>query len=515
MSQKEYDVIIVGSGSSGGALAARLTEDPGRKVLVLEAGSVYRTVEALPPSVLDPADISDAMPGGSQNWSLIGELRDGCMKPVPRGKVLGGSSSINATYFVRGTKENFAQWAAMGNDAWSYDKVLAAYKRSESEKDFPQDSEHHGTTGPIPVQREATDRAPEFTQAFTDASLGLGFPREDDKNASGAAGIGPVPMNTFARRRVGSAVGYLIPSMDRPNLNITGGAHVTRVLLEGDKCVGVEASVNGQTQQFHARQTVLSAGALRSPQILMLSGIGPARHLREHGIDVRVSLPGVGQNLMDHPKIYSPWTFSGEHPAMPGRGVLTSSVNWTAQGSGENGDLEILPFVASPSAMFHQEGPGMNVPIVQISVMQEHSRGEVTLTSANPLSNPGMKWNFFQEENDRVRFREGMRVLYELYDSAPMRAIGASLLTLGKDDLASDATMDAWMTTNLWGTGHPSCTCKMGPATDPMAVVDQHGLVRGVENLRICDQSVFPKLTSRGPSATAIMLGERMSEFFA
>ncbi|WP_166459812.1 mycofactocin dehydrogenase MftG [Amycolatopsis pithecellobii] len=517
MSREEFDVIIVGSGSCGGALAARLTGDPDRRVLVLEAGAVYESVAALPQRVRDPADVSGGMPGSPHNWELTGEFADGFVAPVARGKVIGGSSSINAAYFIRGTKENFTEWAALGNDEWSYEKVLPFYKRSESEKDFPHDTEHHGTTGPIPVQREPIDRAPEFTRAFTDAAIGLGFPVEDDKNGPGSGGVGPVPTNISHGLRVSSAVGYLIPNLGRTNLTVKGGVQVTRVLFQGTRCIGVEASVEGRTQRFHARQTVLSAGALRTPQLLMLSGIGPARQLKEHGIEVLADVPGVGQNLMDHPKMSSPWTFSGTFPVLPGRNVMTSNLNWTAEGSGQAGDLEILPFVASRASMFRvdTDAVAMRVPAVQVSVMQEDSRGEVTLASADPLGNPRMKWNFFQQESDRVRIREGMKVLDELFHSAPMRAIGAKLLSLDKTDLASNAAMDAWMISHLNYAGHPSCTCKMGPDTDPMAVVDQYGTVRGVENLRICDQSVFPKLTSRGPAATAYLLGERMSAFFA
>lgn len=518
MSQPAYNVLVVGSGSSGGTLAARLTEDPRRTVLLLEAGAIYQSVAALPHVLRDPADVSGGMPGSVHNWDLTGEFTDGFIAPVARGKGMGGSSSINAAYFMRGIPENFAEWAALGNTEWSYAKVLPFYRRMESEQDFPGDTEHHGTRGPIPVQREGKDRAPDFTSAFTAAALDLGFPLEEDKNGAGRGGVGPVPTNISQGLRVGSAVGYLIPNLGRPNLTVMGGVHVTRLLFDGMRCIGVEASVDGAVTQFHAEEVVLSAGALRTPQILMLSGIGPAQHLREHGIGVRVDSPGVGQNLMDHPKMSSTWTYDGGFPVMPGRNVMTSNLNWTSTGSSQVGDLEILPFVATRASMLGL-GPELAAqnqdPAVQVSVMQEDSRGEVRLVSADPRGNPRLTWNFFREQSDRVRIREAMQVLYELYTSTPMRAIGARLLTLDKVDLTSHAAMDAWMVAHLNYAGHPSCTAKMGPETDPTAVADQYGKVRGVTSLRICDQSIFPKLTSRGPAATAIMLGERMSEFFA
>lgn len=539
MTVQHYDVIIVGSGSAGGVLAARLTENPDRRVLLLEAGATYDTIDGLPQSVRDPADMSNALPASPQNWGLFGKLTDDFTAPVARGKVMGGSSSINGAYFIRGTQNNFTEWASLGNDEWSYDKVLPFFKRSESEKDFVEDIEHHGTTGPIPVQREPTDRAPAFTNAFDEGAKSIGFPVEPDKNAAGAGGIGPVPTNIFRGLRVGSAAGYLIPNYNRPNLKILGSAYVMRLLLDGNKCTGVEVMVDGQRRTYHAEETVLSAGTARSPQLLMLSGIGPASHLSEHRIPVVVDSPGVGQHLMDHPEIATPWSFNGKHPAMPGRATLTSVLNWTADGSSQDGDLEILPFVSTPSAMMHleasvakhplatlsmmrktsprlvmQQARARRLPFVLIAVMQPESLGEVRLASSDPFVAPSLTWNMFREENDRTRFREGMRVLYELYDSAPMRDIGAKLEALDVRDLASDETMDAWMRSHIFTVGHMSCTCRMGPASDATAVVDQYGRVKGVQNLRVCDQSVFPKIPSRGPNATAIMLGERMSEFF-
>ena len=512
----EFDVVIVGSGSSGGTLAGRLSENDQRTVLVLEAGLVYESVDALPPVLRDPADVSGGMPGSTHNWDLFGEFADGFTAPVARGKVMGGSSSINAAYFIRGTPANFDEWSALGNTEWGYEQVLPFLRRSESDKDFPQDARHHGTSGPIPVHREAVDRSPRFTEAFTAAAASLGFPFEQDKNGAGSGGVGPVPTNNFDGLRVGTAVGYLIPALGRPNLTVQGGAHVTRLLIEAGRCRGVEAVVDGRPQRFYAGEVVLCAGALRTPQLLMVSGLGPAEQLRPLGIKVLVDLCGVGQNLMDHPKMSTTWTFDGGFPPMPGRNVMTSNLNWTATGSAQEGDLEILPFVATRAAMgLGSAADTVNLsPAVQVSVMQEDSRGEVRLISDDPFVAPRLTWNFFREESDRVRIREAMLTLRAIYGSASMRAIGARLLELDDEDLANDKAMDAWMRSHLNYAGHPSCTAKMGPESDPTTVVDQYGRVRGVEGLRICDQSAFPKLTSRGPAATAIMFGERMSAFF-
>jgi choline dehydrogenase len=537
MAPEEYEVIIVGSGSSGGALAARLTEDGERSVLVLEAGPIYRSVDQLPAAVRDPADMSNALPGAANNWSLFGSLTDEIQVPVPRGKGLGGSSSINGAYFIRGLPANFEEWVELGNDEWAFEKVLPFYKRLESEKDFPE-HDMHGTSGPIPVRREPADRAPEFTEAFTQACLDLGYPHEPDKNAPGAGGVGPVPLNVDGGHRVGTAIAYLIPSMRRSNLKVLGDATVHRVLFDGTKCIGVEAHVGGGVKKFYAGEVVLSAGALRTPQLLMLSGIGPASHLREKGIEVRVDLAGVGQNLTDHPELSVPWNYRGRHRTMPGRGVMTSALHWTAEGSEQPSDLEILPFVATPAQMMHLSGTlrrpmatlkmmrdtstrfviaqarTVRLPFIVIGLQQEDSRGTVTLASSNPDDPPVLNWNLFAEENDVRRFREAVKVTAQIFSSAHMTKIHAKLVGLDREQLARNEELDAWMRSHIFAVGHPSSTCRMGPASDPTAVVDQYGRVYGIENLRVCDQSVFPKIPSRGPNATAIMIGERMSEFF-
>ncbi|KUH67475.1 hypothetical protein AU184_26355 [Mycolicibacterium novocastrense] len=300
----------------------------------------------------------------------------------------------------------------------------------------------------------------------------------------------------------------------------------------------MQATVRGQLTEFRGSEIVFSAGALRTPQLLMLSGIGPASHLREWGIEVRMDLPGVGANLTDHPELSVPWTFRGRHPAMPGRGMLTSALHWTADGSDKPGDLEILPFVATTAQMMRianmmrnplntakmirntslslvlSQARTMRLPFIVIGLQQPNSRGSVKLAAADPTVAPQLHWNVFAEEADRRRFREAITVTSAIFEASSMRAIGASLKGLGPNDLRSNASLDVWMNEHIFTVGHASGTCRMGPSSDPDAVADQYGRVHGVENLRICDQSLFPEIPSRGPNATAIMLGERMAEFF-
>lgn len=532
----EYDVIIVGAGTAGSVLAARLSEESSRKVLLLEGGPVYRTVEELPASILDPSDISNSLPGSPHNWGLRGALLDDYTVPIARGKGIGGSGSINGAYFIRGTRHDFDNWVAAGNVGWSYDEVLPYYIRAEHDLDYT--TAYHGTDGPIPVRREPPDRAPEFTSALTDASRTLGFDLEQDKNAGGAGGIGPVPMNIHEGRRQSTALTYLLPAMERPNLKVVGDALVTRVVMEADRCVGVEAVVDGTAQSFRAGETILTAGALRTPQILMLSGIGPAEHLHDLGIDIVVDLPGVGQNLTDHPELGAKWTFKGSTSAVRGRGLLTSALNWGSEGSAPGAtDLELLPFVCSAGDMMRitkaarsplqmlksmrgtsmkfaaKQARGMWLPFVAIGLQQEDSRGTVRLTSSDPTAPPELNWNLMAEASDRRRFREGIKVTYDLFATEPFKKIGGKLVTLSKHDIATEASLDDWAKNNIFTVGHASSTCKMGPESDQMAVVDRFGAVHGIEGLRISDTSIFPVIPSRGPNATTVMVAERISEF--
>ncbi|HJQ45082.1 MAG TPA: mycofactocin system GMC family oxidoreductase MftG [Amycolatopsis sp.] len=532
----EYDVIVVGAGSTGAVLAARLSEKESRSVLLIEAGNTYDRLDEIPDAVLDPSNMSASMPGNPNSWSLLGTLIPGVTVPVARGKGVGGSSSINGAYYQWGRRSNFDDWAKLGNDEWSYEKVLPYFLRSETDHDFR--TEFHGSTGPIQVRREPPARAPEFTAAFTTACVDLGFNEEPDKNGDTDGGVGPVPLNVWEGVRQSTAVCYLLPAAGRPNLTILGHAQARRVIVENNRCVGVEVEVGGARKVFRGGEVVISTGALRSPQLLMLSGIGPAEHLAEHEIEVLHHLPGVGQNLTDHPELSVKWDFRGKCSQSPGHGVMTSSLNWTAENSDHVDDLEILPFVINSGDMMRattmarnpkqalkalrktsakfvvDQARALRRPFTIIGLQQEDSRGSVQLESADPSKLPKLNWNLLSEESDRRRFREGIRTVAEIYHSDAMKAIGGRMTNMSADDLRDDQSIDAWARRNIFAVGHPSCTCRMGSDPDAGAVVDQYGKVHGIEGLRVADTSIFPKIPSRGPNATAVMVGERLVEFF-
>lgn len=527
---EKFDVIIVGAGSTGGALAARLSENPDLSVLLLEGGPVYSSAEEMPPELLAPAIVAAGAPGHPNNWAYMGEVRPGLRIPYPRGKGLGGSSSINGCYYIRGLRDDFDTWVKLGNDEWSFDRVQEYYKRMERDLDFGGDA--HGSDGPIPVMREPMDRAPEFTSAFDDGCHTLGFGSDPDKNdPRPGGGVGPVPLNIFEGRRIGTALAYLLPATGRPNLTIVGDAVARRVLTEKTRAVGIEAVVDGRLQVFHGTEIVVSAGALRSPHLLMVSGIGPAEHLREHGIDVVHHLPGVGRHMTDHPMVSAAWDSRLDLVKQTDRGAMTSVLHWTDEGS----DLEILPFVTKNSDMLGmtdvfarpvkaakamrgtsakavtRQARALRHAMLGIVVEKQESRGAVTLVSGDPDQLPDLRWNLLSEPQDHVRFRAAIRMAFDIFNTAGLRGIGASIVGLDARTVGDDKKLDQWAFDHVGG-GHPSGTCRMGPASDDQAVVDQRLRVHGIDGLRVADTSIFPTITSRGPNATAMMVGEFLAD---
>jgi choline dehydrogenase-like flavoprotein len=540
-----FEVVVVGAGSSGSVLAARLS-DAGRDVLLLEAGEAYQSLAKVPEEVRLASSMSAALPGNPRNWGFIGQLTPELSYPIPRGKILGGSSALNGAYFIRGTPEDFHTWRELGNPEWSWDKVLPFFKKLETDADFTD--ECHGRSGPIPVARVPARKFSPVSEAFVDACISLGFPVEPDKNAGGVPGVGSIPFNVNDGTRVNSAIGYILPRADQRNLTVVGGAMVLRVVFDGTRAIGVEVDTGAGPVKVHADEVVLSAGAVKSPHLLMLSGIGRADDLRLHGIDVVHDSPGVGQNFADHPDLYLYYQSRMKMKELRGELMAEVALHHTANDSNVQGDLEIIAGVSvfrsqmlsassKRSALTKlsqttfragrtwraMRGASVSRAIEEIrhqgqlrlyaNLMQEASRGSVSLESNDPLAAPRLEYNYFSEEWDRQRCRLNVRMAAELLRSRSMRKVVLARTSPTDEELGSDRLLDRWMLTKTGTSIHTSGSCKMGPSNDEMAVVDQRCRVRGVEGLHVVDTSIMPTLVRRGPAATAMMIGERAAEF--
>jgi choline dehydrogenase len=538
------DVIIVGAGSAGSVLAARLSEDPQRSVLLLEAGPSCSALTRLPAEIRHVSSMAATVPGHPNNWAFTGALTPELTYSVPRGKIIGGSSSINGAYFMRAVPEDFERWVQAGNDLWSFDQVLPYYRKLEDDRDF--DGPFHGTTGPLPIKRQGDDLMSPLTAAFIDGCLQLGFVEEQDKNRPAPPGIGLVPLNAVDGLRVSTAVAYLIPSHRRPNLTVRGDAFVRRILFEGTRAIGVEAEIEGNREVIFAGDIVLCAGAICSPQLLMLSGVGPGDELRALGIHVVHDAPGVGKELADHPELWI--TYRPKRmmmPIHPHMAFHQAALNYTADGSNIVGDMELICGVltigqitlgsglsavhgiadilqrpirtlealrgVSMRRLLEQAHTSADMPLL-CGLQQERSRGELRITSADPHVPPTLQYNYLANPVDLDRMRQGVRLATELLETAPLRRMIATRTSPSDADLASNRALDRWMRNNLATAIHMSSTCKMGPASDERAVVDQLFRVRGVGALRVVDTSAMPHLIRRGPNATAVMMGERAAD---
>ena len=520
----QADYVIIGAGSAGCAMAYRLAE-AGRKVIVIETGG-----SDVGPFINMPAALSYPMNMKMYDWGYetapepqLGGRKLAC----PRGKVIGGSSSINGMIYVRGHARDFDHWADSGADGWAYADVLPYYKRLEDWHDGGRggDVDWRGQGGPLHVTRGPGTNP--LTRAFIKAGAQAGYELTSDYNGEKQEGFGPFDATIWQGKRWSAASAYLRPAEATGNCEIVRGT-AARIVFEDKRAVGVELT-DGQVIRAQA-EVIVAASAINSPKLLMLSGIGPAAHLAEHGIDVIADRAGVGQNLQDHLELYVQMAGKGRHSlykywSLLGKAWVGARWLFTKSGIGASNQFEAAGFIRSqagldyPDIQFHflpiavrYDGRGAREGFqAHVGPMRSKSRGEITLTSSDPKADPRIFFNYMSHPDDWDEFRTCIRLTREIFGQDAFVPYRGEELIPGSDAQSDDA-LDAVIREHVESAYHPCGTCKMGRADDPTAVVDPLGRVIGVDGLRVADSSIFPRITNGNLNAPSIMVGEKIAD---
>ena len=524
-----YDYIIVGAGSAGCVLANRLTACGKYRVLLVEAGGSDRS-----PVISMPSALSHAMRSKRFNWRYISEPEP-CLNQrrlnCPRGKVLGGSSSINGMAFVRGHACDFDEWEQSGAEGWSYQDCLPYFKRLEHWQGGA--NKYRGNSGPISVGCGNNMQLNPLYEAFINAGVEAGYPRTDDYNGYRQEGFGPMQMNVDKGVRASASQAYLRPALGRENLTLLKNTQVKRIIFNGKKAVGIEILSRKNTRfVYMKRELILSAGSIGSPHLLQLSGIGSAGTLGNAGIEILHELPGVGENLQDHLEVY--FQYECKQPiSLNGKLDLFNkfliSLEWLLfkTGLGSTNHFEAGAFIRSkagqkwpdiqfhflPAAMSYDGKIAINGHGYQVHVGPNKplSRGYVRARSADPLEQPEIRFNYLQHKEDVENWRRVIRLTREIMEQPALEQYRGREIQPGTQ-VQGDAEIDAWVRQNAESAYHPSCTCKMGSEDDPMAVLDPQCRVRGLQSLRVVDSSIFTTITNGNLNVPTIMAAEKAAD---
>jgi choline dehydrogenase len=525
---ESFDYIIVGAGSAGCVLADRLSEDARASVLVLEFGGSDRSV-----FIQMPAALSIPMNTRKYNWRYESEPEphlDNRRFHTPRGKVLGGSSSINGLVYVRGNPLDFDRWEEEGAKGWAYRNVLPYFRRAEGRRDGAD--AYRGGEGPLATRYGPTTNP--LYDVFVEAGRQAGYALTDDINGERQEGFGRFDMTVKDGVRWSAANAYLRPAMKRPNLKVVTHALATGIVFEGRRAVGIRYEKGGR--QFIARarrEVILSGGPINSPQLLKLSGVGPARELQALNIPVVHNLPGVGENLQDHLEFYfqvaskQPITLYGQ-TGLFSRGLI--GLHWLLRGRGHGATnhFETGGFIRSRAGVRYADIQYHFLPLAvtydgrglasehgfqaHVGPLRSKSRGWVRLKSADPKDYPRIQFNYMSHEDDWIEMRACVRLTREIFAQKAFEPYRGREIRPGAE-IVSDEAIDAFVRQHVESAYHPSCTCKMGAKDDPMAVVDAQTRVFGLEALRVVDSSIMPSVTSGNLNAPTIMIGEKAADF--
>ncbi|MBE0552931.1 MAG: choline dehydrogenase [Rhodobacteraceae bacterium] len=521
------DYVIIGSGSAGSAMAYRLAE-AGKRVVVIEQGGTDAG-----PFIQMPAALSYPMNMGIYDWGFQTEPEPhlgGRRLATPRGKVIGGSSSINGMVYVRGHARDYDTWDEMGAQGWSFADVLPYFQRMETWHGDEGEAEWRGTNGPLHISR-GPRRNPLFN-AFIEAGQQAGYPATADYNGAQQEGFGAMEATIWKGRRWSAANAYLRPALKGGNVRLVKG-FARRIVIEDGRATGVEIARRGQIEVIRAgSEVIVAASSINSPKLLMLSGIGPAAHLAEHGIPVIADRPGVGQNLQDHLEIYM--QFQSRQPVtlykywnLLGKAAIGAQWLFTKTGLGASNQFEACAFIRTREGIEYPDIEYHFLPIavrydgkaaagghgfqVHVGPMRSKSRGSVSLRSSDPAAAPKILFNYMSHPDDWDEFRRCIRLTREIFAQPAMAPFVKAEIQPGTD-LQSDAELDGFLREHVESAYHPCGTCRMGRADDPMAVVDPECRVIGVEGLRVADSSIFPQVTNGNLNGPSIMTGEKAAD---